>query len=163
MAKPAPAKSTVPLAVAPTASTGADDLAAVRKAIDLVKKGKMTEAFDVGRGVADPVARKLIEWAVLRAEDDEFNFDRYAAFIAANPGWPHTAMFRRKAEAALWQDRLSENTVRSFFARTKPITAKGRVALARAAIAQGDRAQAAQYVREAWRNDALGADVETQV
>ena len=163
VAKPAPAKSTVPLAVAPTASTGADDFAAVRKAIDLVKKGKMTEAFDVGRGVADPVARKLIEWAVLRAEDDEFNFDRYAAFIAANPGWPHTAMFRRKAEAALWQDRLSENTVRSFFARTKPITAKGRLALARAAIAQGDRAQAAQYVREAWRNDALGADVETQV
>ena len=45
----------------------------------------------------------------------------------------------------------------------KPTTAKGRLALARAAIAQGDRALAAQYVREAWRNDALGADIETQV
>lgn len=161
-AKPA-AKSTVPLAVAPTASTGADDLAAVRKAIDLVKKDKMTEATEVSRAVSDPVARKLIEWAILRAEDDEFNFDRYAAFIAANPGWPHMAMFRRKAEAALWQDKLNENTVRSFFAGTKPTTAKGRLALARAAISQGDRALAAQYVRETWRNDALGADLETQV
>jgi soluble lytic murein transglycosylase len=162
-AKPAPAKSTVPLAVAPTTTTGSDDLAAVRKAIDLIKKDKMTDAADVGRSAADPVARKLIEWAILRAEDDEFNFDRYAAFIAANPSWPHMAMFRRKAEAALWQDKLSENTVRAFFNGSKPTTAKGRLALARAAIAQGDRTLAAQYVREAWRNDALGADIETQV
>ena len=163
VAKPAPAKSTVPLAVAPTTSTGADDIAAVRKALDFVKRDKMTEASDVGRSVSDPVARKLIEWATLRAEDDEFNFDRYAAFIATNPSWPHMAMFRRKAEAALWQDKLNENTVRAFFNGSKPTTAKGRLALARAAIAQGDRTLAAQYVRETWRNDALGADIETQV
>jgi soluble lytic murein transglycosylase len=162
-AKPTPAKPAVPLAVAPTASTGADDLSAVRKAMDFVKKDKMSDAAAIARSVTDPVARKLIEWAILRGEDDEFNFDRYASFISANPGWPHMAMFRRKAEAALWQDKLSENTVRSFFNGSKPTTAKGRLALARAAIAQGDRTLAAQYVREAWRNDALGADVETQV
>ena len=40
-------KSTVPLAVASTAVTGADDLAAVRQAIDLVKKDKLTDATDV--------------------------------------------------------------------------------------------------------------------
>jgi soluble lytic murein transglycosylase len=162
-AKPTPAKPAVPLAVAPTASTGADDLSAVRKAMDFVKKDKMSDAAAIARSVTDPVARKLIEWAILRGEDDEFNFERYASFITANPGWPHMAMFRRKAEAALWQDKLSENTVRSFFNGSKPTTAKGRLALARAAIAQGDRTLAAQYVREAWRNDALGADVEAQV
>ena len=43
-ATPAPAKSTVPLAVAPTTTTGSADLAAVRKAIDLVQHDKMTEA-----------------------------------------------------------------------------------------------------------------------
>lgn len=162
-AKPAAVKSTVPLAIATTAATGSDDLAAVRKAIDLVKKDKMTDASDVARSIGDPVARKLIEWAILRAEDDDFSFERYSAFIAANPGWPHTAMFRRKAEAALWQNRIGENTVRSFFAGTRPTTAKGRLAIARAAVAQGDRALAQQYVRETWRNDALGADIETQV
>ncbi len=161
-AKAAAVKSTVPLAVASTVTTGADDLAAVRKAIDLVKKDKMPDAAAAGQSVSDPVARKLIEWAILRAEDDEFNFDRYAAFIAANPGWPGITMFRRKAEAALWQDRASENTVRTFFASARPTTAKGRLALARAAIAQGDRATAQQYAREAWRNDALTTDLETQ-
>jgi soluble lytic murein transglycosylase len=142
--------------------TGTDDLAAVRQAIDLVKKNKLADATDVARAVSDPVARKLIEWVILRAEENGFNFERYSAFITANPSWPHMAMFRRKAEAALWQDRVSEATVRSFFAATRPTTAKGRLALARAAIAQGDRALAQQYAREAWRNDALGADVETQ-
>ena len=162
-AKPAAVKSMVPLAVASTATTGSDDLAAVRKAIDLVKKDKMTDAANIGRSVADPVARKLIEWAILRAEDDDFNFERYTTFISANPGWPGTAMFRRKAEASLWQDRIGENTVRSFFAATRPTTAKGRLALARAAMAQGDRALAQQYIRETWRNDVLTADLETQV
>lgn len=161
--KTATVKSTVPLAVATTAATGADDLAIVRRAFDLVKKDKMADAAELGRGVSDPVARKLIEWAILRAEDDEFSFERYAAFIAANPGWPNTAMFRRKAEAALWQDRMNENVVHGFFATARPTTAKGRLALARAAIAQGDRALAQRYTREAWRNDALGTDMEKQV
>ena len=156
-------KPTVPLAVASTAVTGADDLAVVRQTIDLVKKNKLSDATDLAQTVSDPVARKLIEWVILRAEENGFNFERYSAFITANPSWPHMAMFRRKAEAALWQDRLSETTVRSFFAATRPTTAKGRLALARAAIAQGDRTLAQQYAREAWRNDALGADLETQV
>jgi peptidoglycan lytic transglycosylase len=167
VAVPAPAKaaikSTPPLAVASTAATGADDLAVVRQAIDLVKKNKLSDATDAAHAVSDPVSRKLIEWVILRAQDNSFNFERYSAFITANPSWPHMAMFRRKAEAALWQDRLSETTVRSFFAATRPTTAKGRLALARAAIAQGDRALAQQCAREVWRNDALSADLETQV
>ena len=167
VAVPAPAKaaikSTPPLAVASTAATGADDLAVVRQAIDLVKKNKLSDATDAAHAVSDPVSRKLIEWVILRAQENSFNFERYSAFITANPSWPHMAMFRRKAEAALWQDRLSETTVRSFFAATRPTTAKGRLALARAAIAQGDRALAQQCAREVWRNDALSADLETQV
>ena len=69
-------KSTVPLAVASTTATGSDDLAAVRRAIDLVKRNKMSDAAEVGRSVTDPVARKLVEWAILRAEDDDFSFER---------------------------------------------------------------------------------------
>ena len=107
-AKPAPAKPAVPLAVAATTSTGADDFSAVRRAMDLVKKDKMSDAADVARSVSDPVARKLIEWAILRGEDDEFNFERYASFIAANPGWPHITMFRRKAEKLIMDTALKE-------------------------------------------------------
>ena len=42
-----------------------------------------------------------------------------------------------------------------FFANNKPLSAKGKLALARALLAQGDRKGAEALVREAWRNDAL--------
>ncbi|MDT3686561.1 MAG: lytic transglycosylase domain-containing protein [Pseudorhodoplanes sp.] len=146
--------------LAPTAATSPADLAAVKQAIDLVRKGKNSAATEVMRSVGDPVARKVIEWAVLRAEDDDFNFERYAAFIATNPGWPSVMQFRRKAEAALWQNPSSDAQVRNFFAAQKPVSAKGKLALARTALAQGDRALAQQLVRDTWRNDSFSADVE---
>lgn len=160
--KDARPRSTVPLAVASTTATPAGDLPALKKAIELARNDKMAEATAIGKGLSDPLARKLVEWVILRAEDDDFNFERYAAFIADNPGWPNTAMFRRKAEAALWQERKDDAVVRQFFAPARPLTAKGRLALARALLAQGDRTLAQQYVREAWRNDALGSDLEKQ-
>ena len=164
-ARPAVIKSTpasAPRAFAATATTSAEDLAAVKKALDLIRAGKNREASDSARSVGDPLARKLIEWVVLRNEDDNIDFERYATFIAANPGWPSIGMFRRKAEAALWQDQLDSNVVRGFFASIKPTTGKGRLALARVMLAQGDRAGAQQYAREAWRQDAQGVQGQAQ-
>ncbi len=88
----------------------------------------------------DPVARKLAEWIILRSDSTNAGYARYAAFIAANPTWPHVALFRRRAENALWDDNADDATVRAFFAQHQPTTAKGRYVLARALLAQGDRA-----------------------
>ena len=71
------------------------------------------------------------------------------------PTWPNINQFRRKAEAALFQNGVNDAVVRRYFATTKPLTAKGKLAYARALMAQGDRAQAQQLVRDAWRTDAL--------
>ncbi len=153
----------VPLAFAPTAATSADDLRLVKQAIELVRKDKTDDATAVQNAVSDSLARKLIEWVILRGDDVELPFQRYAAFIAANPSWPNLAMFRRKAEAALFQQRGDDATVRSFFAITKPLTAKGKLALARVLLAQGERGQAQAYIRDLWRNEALSRDLEKQV
>src|SRR5262249_16236354 len=60
----------------------------------------------------------------------------------------------------LWSDRLDPALVRAFFAKSRPVSAKGRFALARALLLQGDRAGAQSLVREAWRYDNFSADVE---
>ena len=103
--------------------------------------------------IADPVARKLAEWVILRSDNTKPSFQRYAAFVTANPSWPHAPLFRRRAENALWNDKLDDATVLAFFADQKPTTAKGRFMLARALLAKGDRAGAEALVREAWRNE----------
>jgi soluble lytic murein transglycosylase len=152
-----------PFALAPTASTSAADIAAVKQVIDDARKGKDGDADATEKSIGDPVARKLAEWVILRSDNTKPSFARYAAFVTANPSWPHATLFRRRAENALWNDKLDDATVLAFFAAQKPITAKGRFMLARALLAKGDRAGAEALVREAWRNDDCSGDVESKV
>ena len=162
---PAPAahlRSSPPLAMAATATTSPLDLAAVKQAIDLVHKGRTEQASTIEGTISDPLARKLVEWVILRSDEADLDFPRYAAFIAANPTWPGIAALRRRAEAALWQQQAEAHAVIGFFAVEPPSTGKGRLALARALLAEGDRAGAQAAVRLAWRKDGFSADVEAQ-
>jgi soluble lytic murein transglycosylase len=156
--KPAPA-----LALASTSNTSPLDVAAVKQAIDLVHKGRADEATSVEGTISDPVARKLVEWAILRSDNADLDFPRYAAFITANPSWPSISALRRRAEAALWQQQTDRRAVIEFFRSDPPRTAKGRFALARALLGEGDQAGAQAAVRDAWRKDSFSADLESQV
>ena len=84
---------------APTveASALSGDLAAVKQAIDLVRKVKTGEATVVKNTIGDPVAQKLVEWLILRHPSGDAGFGRYAAFIADNPNWPGIGLLRRRA------------------------------------------------------------------
>ena len=151
-----------PLAMAANAATSPLDLGAVKQAIELVHKGHSEQAGAVEGTISDPVARKLVEWIILRSDEADLDFPRYAAFLAANPAWPGITALRRRAEAALWQQQADPRAVVGFFAAEPPSTGKGRLALARALLAEGDRAGAQAAVRQAWRKDGFSADVEDQ-
>jgi soluble lytic murein transglycosylase len=157
-----PPTAGIPLASATTAVTPQADVDAVKQALGRVHAGRLGEASVIERDIADPLARKLVEWVILRNDDNEADFARYNAFIAANPGWPSNVTFRRRAEAMLWQERADAATVRAYFANTRPLSAKGRFALARALMLDGNRAGAQALVREAWRSEAFSQDLEAQ-
>jgi peptidoglycan lytic transglycosylase len=129
-------------------------LAAVKDAIDLARKGKIGEATAAGKALGDPAARKLVEWFILRHPDADADFRRYAAFIADNPDWPSMAQLRKRAESRLWQERSDAETVHGFTGG-RPASAMGKLALARALLAGGDRDGAASLVRAVWRSDEL--------
>ena len=152
-----------PLAATDSSATPAADVALAKQALDLVRRGKTTEASTIQQTISDPLARKLVEWTILRSDENDAGFNRLAAFIADNPSWPNATMLRRRAESALWDERRSADTLRNFFASSKPMTAKGKFALARALLAQGDTPAAAQLVRQAWREDTCSSAVERAV
>ncbi len=152
-----------PFAIAPTAATAAADVAAVKRVIEAARKGKEADANAAEASITDPVAKKLAEWVILRSDNTSPTFQRYATFVEANPSWPHAHLFRRRAENALWNDGIDDRTIRAFFAKQQPSTAKGRFMLARTLLAQGDRDAAAALVRHAWRNDECSAEVENRV
>jgi soluble lytic murein transglycosylase len=147
----------------PTVDASSPDLAAVKEAITLARKGELAQASDVQNRIADPVARKVLEWAILRTDNNEIDFRRYVAFISHNQSWPSIGLLRRRAEAALWKERLDPQTVRAYFGKDQPLTAMGKFALARALLLQGDRAGAQNLIREAWRYESFSGDLEAQV
>jgi soluble lytic murein transglycosylase len=99
----------------------------------------------------------------LRRDNNGAEFARYAAFIVANTSWPSIALFRRRAETMLWVEDVRPPQVLSFFKDCPPQTAKGRLVVARALLAQGDTDSAKVQVRQAWRSDPMSADMENQV
>jgi len=158
-----PALSFAPVAAPVSTTTTSVDLSAVKQAVELIRKGKISAANDVKNTIADPAARKLIEWVYLRSPYSEAGFDRYAAFIRENPSWPSIGMLQRRAEGALWDDKRPAATIRAFFAENQPRSGKGRLALARVLLAEGDQAGAQRLAREAWRRDTFSADAEEQI
>jgi soluble lytic murein transglycosylase len=152
-----------PFVPAESSATPAADIALVKQALDLVRRGKTSDATGIQKTIGDPLARKLVEWAILRSDENDAGFARFAAFSSENPSWPNATMMRRRAESALWDEKRDNATVRNFFDGTKPLTAKGKFALARALLAQGDAAGAAQLVRQGWREDTCSASVEKAV
>jgi len=161
--KPLARPASGPFAIAPTAATSEADIALVKQIIEATRKGKEADANAAEARISDPVARKLAEWVILRSDNTNPTFQRYAAFIETNPSWPHAPLFRRRAENALWNDGVDDRVVRTFFARQQPVTGKGRYMLARTLLAQGDRDGATALVRHAWRNDDASAEVEKRV
>lgn len=138
----------------PAAPPLTGDLAALKDAIDLARKGKTDDATAARDRVADPAGQKLADWFMLRHSESTAPFKRYAAFLAANPDWPSSALLRRRAEARLWQEKSDAATVHAF-TMDRPTSAKGNFALARVLLAEGDNDRATRLVREAWRTDEL--------
>jgi len=162
-AAPAPPlrKQVAPAAVAATSSTSKADTDALENVIELIRKHKPDEATQLEATISDPVARKLAEWIILRSDNNNATVERYRAFVSANPSWPSQTFLRRRLEAALWDDHREDAVVWSWFESESPLSAKGRIALARAMLARGDKTNAERLVREAWRNDPMSEDTES--
>ncbi|MGB8604819.1 tetratricopeptide repeat protein, partial [Bradyrhizobium sp.] len=152
----------VPLPIErPAGASLPTDLGVAKQALELIRKSKLKDAAALAASISDPVAHKLIEWALLRSSDSPAGFERYAAFLGANPDWPG-ALLRRRAEARLWQERHDGTTVRRFVGK-EPASSVGRLALARGLMNEGDRDGAAREVRAVWQSAELSAEMESAV
>src|SRR5262249_37459826 len=114
----------------------APELAAIKQAIRLVQQHKFSEATRLTASINDPVAQKLVEWTYLRDSESTAGFDRYNAFLQANPDWS-SMVLRRRAEARLWQEGRGAATGRRFFC-VQPASVPGRLAGARVLLAEDD-------------------------
>ena len=112
------------------AAVSKSDLDALKQALDLVRHGKSQDATDFEHRVEDSLARhKLVEWAILRSDDNTADFASLSQFhFPPIRSWPSLIMmFRKRAEAMLWQEHADLASVRVAQAGTGRCPAQGTV------------------------------------
>jgi soluble lytic murein transglycosylase len=160
---PTPADTVAPTAPEPAATAARPDLAPFRDAVLAYRRGDVTGGDRLRPRGTDPVATTLLDWAAIRFGGALVDFDRLAAFSRANPEWPGLGWVRRRTEEAALAERKPAGVLRPFFARERPVTVAGKLALALAFKADNLDADAAALIRDAWRNDSFGRETEARI
>jgi soluble lytic murein transglycosylase len=129
-----------------TATVAQDQLDAYRTQMANMSPQPPTTAAD------GAIAAAIAQWRALQ-QTDALPFASYAGFVMAHPGWPGETANRRAAERQA--GTASPASVIAFFKRFPPQSATGMVAHARALDAVGQRAEANEAARKAWRTGSL--------
>ena len=136
------------------------DTVALRAAIAAYRAGDLAKGDEAARAALDDIGRRTLEWAALRLQAKAAGHERIAAFIDNNPGWPTSGFLQSRLEDGLYASKAPHTLVRERFAKDAPRTTSGRIALARAQLAAGAKADAQALVRKAWREDDFGTWTE---
>ncbi len=125
--------------------------------------GDFTAAAALARQSQDQAAIKLVELIYLKDHGGEAGYTRIVDFLNAAPKWPLTPTLMKRAEEALYKGNENADTIHSHFAKRKPVTPYGALALARAARAAGDAAGAGKFLRSAWFDPSTDANLEQRI
>ncbi len=151
----ATAVAAMPFAAAPAVASAATE--SVRAAI----KGDFISAGGLAQQSGDPAAVKLVELLFLRDKGAKAGYARIMNFLDAAPKWPLTETLLKRAEQALFEAGARGPEVLAHFAKRKPLTSHGNMALCRAAFAAGDEQTARAALMRAWLNPEMDDAVES--
>lgn len=113
--------------------------------------------------VATMSARDAVsEWQALTREQRP-SFDRVAAFLIANRGWPNEAELRRAAETALDINGYIPAYAADYFAVVAPTNAAGHLRHALALLSASRPQEATEAARRAWTSGTLSAEEESRL
>jgi soluble lytic murein transglycosylase len=104
----------------------------------------------------DPLVRRMLQWRWASSTEAPLYFSDISQALTELQGWPGRTTMRTRAEQAILDSRLSPAERVAFLRQDGgPITGDGRIALAIALKDLGQRSEANEIARAAWRDDAL--------
>lgn len=111
----------------------------------------------------DPLVRRILQWRWASAGEAPLSFPDLAQALSELQHWPGRTAMRSRAEQAIFDSRLSPAERTDFLRQDGgPATGDGRIALALALRELGQRSEAAEIARTAWREDTLTANAESR-
>ncbi len=133
------------------------------QAVRVALTGDFLGAGSLANQSGDQAAIKLVELLFLRDHGAQAGYQRIHSFLNAAPNWPLTETLLKRAEQALYENPENANVVTQYFNERAPVTPYGMLALARAHFALGESAKAKTWLRKAWGNNNVDAQLEQKV
>lgn len=163
------ASATLPRVVTP-APASAQELTPLPSAAERMRLRDGLAAAESGdwSGVAalrdsatDPLVRRMLQWRWAASSEAPLYFADIKQALDELQGWPGRTSMRQRAEQAIFDSPLPASERIAFLRQDGgPITGDGRVALAIALRDAGQRSEANEIARAAWREDALTTATE---
>jgi soluble lytic murein transglycosylase len=151
---------TLPQMTAAAQDFSAETIARFTTAANFYRRGQFPQGDAAAVSVSDPIARAGLDWIALRVSPTPARLD---AFAKAHPDWPVAEWMRAVREGWLFTGKPTPAETMATLGDRPPVTAQGRVALARAELALGKRDEAQAQVRALWRAGDLDAASEGAV
>ena len=133
------------------------------QATELALKGNFMDAGSLAQRSGDEAAIKLVELLYLKDHWKEAGYGRIMNFLNVAPKWPLTETLLKRAEQTLYANHEPSNLILAHFAKRKPVTAEGRLALARANLTTGNSDGARTLVQQVWNDTDIDAAFEKTI
>ena len=171
-APPPPTAQPVPTVPAPPPTTAytpavspldAVDATRLRQAIQAAQSGDTDYARSASSSISNPVARRLVLWAMIDAAGTNLNFFDLDSARRDLWGWPRSGRRQNVTEKAMESAGLSPQRIVEWFDGKDPETAEGAMALASAYQQLGRQADAQTLIRSTWRGKVFDADPQSRM
>jgi len=139
------------------------DQAMFAQGLAAAKRGDIAGAKSVISNLSDPVARKVVTWAMVDVSSNLLGFYDLDAARRDLAGFPRATRRQIAAERVLETAGKPPGQVVEWFAGEPPQSAQGALALASAYRSLGRQAEAAQLIRTWWTTKSFEADVQRSI
>ncbi len=133
----------------PSAYLSEEDYFYLDAAFEAARIDDWNEALDLSVQVTDEVGRDLVRWLWAQDNESDAPFGAIVDFMNQHPDWPRQETLLRRAEEAMPRTMAPDQII-AWFAGNEPVSGFGKLRLADAYLAHGNRQFARHWIRRAW-------------
>lgn len=159
-AEATPLKSAFPEEVAPKPIRAS---AGFLKALETLDGGDVAAALEQASSLKSAVERRTIQWAAIHFNAGKVDHKTIKAFMAEAPEFAGSTVFQARLEQSLVWSKLSADEFLAELGAHRPQTVEGQIVLAKALLADGDKAAAQDLARQIWSRNFLTRAQEQRV
>ncbi|OYX31009.1 MAG: lytic transglycosylase [Caulobacterales bacterium 32-69-10] len=146
-----------------SAPLSAVDSQTLKRAVDQAQAGDVAGARQLQATLTDPLARRLITWAMIDSAASSLSFFDLDTARRELWGWPRAARRQAAAERAIEVAGLAPQRVVDWFEGKEPETAEGAMALASAYQQLAKTAEAQALIKRYFRDQVFEADAQARM